>query len=123
MAESDSIEAKTPFGTVVAHGATVVLMVLMLAIGVFLVQLGQKLNEHDAAAAIADQKNAASRIKLAEAIGQQVAQTEYQNMLLRAICYRLSDNKTQALQCEPRYKGYTEPTTQEEELRYYDKKK
>lgn len=122
MSESDSIEAKTPFGTVVAHGATVVLIILMLAMGFFLLKLGQELTEHNAATLISDQKNTTSRNALATAIGQQAAQTEYQNMLLRAICYRLSDNKMQALQCEPRYRGYTEPT-QEEELRYYDPKK
>lgn len=42
----------------------------------------------------------------------------YQNMLMRALCYRLSDTKEQAMQCEPEYRGYPE-----ENLKYYDRPK
>lgn len=113
---NDSIEAKTPFGTLVAHGATVVLIVLMLSIGFFLVRLGEQLVSHNAAMLMAEAQNIETRKQIKDSIDRQASVTEFQTILLRAICYRLSDNKDQALRCE----GYTMP---EEEMKYYDRKK
>lgn len=47
-----------------------------------------------------------------------ISAVDYQNMLMRAICYRMSDTKEQAMQCEPGYRGFPE-----EELKYYERKK
>lgn len=123
MANGNGVEATTKWGGIKLQGPIAIVIFFMMAVivallgallGIIPSPMTQMLGLLEKETAVLTNHTNDARTYRSETL----AALEYQNMLMRAICYRLSDTKEQALQCEPGYRGYPE-----EDLKYYDRPK